>query len=628
MRKRHSLIALLLSGSAAIAQTPAAPAAPAEVLLEPMTLSAARRPQEIARSGVSVSVLETAELERAGAVPLADVLARLPGVSVTRNGPEGGYTSLRIRGAEPRQIAVYIDGMRVNDPTTIAGEFDFGALSTADVARVEVLRGAQGAVWGGQAMAGVIHITTRSPEEGSPRHSFSLEGGSRGHLALSTSLQQQTGRASTVWSLSHHRSDGFSARDTLPRTPGLERDGHSQSRLSFATRFQAGPDLVIGASGFVQHARSDYDSSGWDGLAQAEVPLPNSDSRAKRRETGGRLFAEFTHGETAHLLDFGFYRMSRSLQDAGYGGTSSYRGQRQALTWQASRALAPDLQLVYGADLSREKAGFPGTYTEVRSRTGGAFAQLLWQPQEGFDLNAGLRRDDHSRFGGHSSGRLAFAFAVSPTVSLRGALATGYLAPSLYQMFGDDYVTPNPALSPERSRSAELGLDYRGSFAELGLTLFRLDSDNAIDWVPIGSWDGMYGNLPGRSRRQGAELTAALALNAAWRLSGAYTYTEARGPGGARLGRVPRHSLALALQGDVSARLSLEGQLLALAGRPRDTGQSMGSYGVLNAGLSYAVSPDTRLTARIENLTDREYQSVAGYGTPPRGLYLGLSTRF
>lgn len=622
MRKRHSLIALLLSGSAAFAQSPA-PAAPSEVMLEPMTLSAARRPQEIARSGVSVSVLETAELERAGAVPLADVLARLPGVSVTRNGPDGGYTSLRIRGAEPRQIAVYIDGMRVNDPTTIAGEFDFGALSTADVARVEVLRGAQGAVWGGQAMGGVIHITSRSPEEGDPRHSLSVEGGSRGHVSLTTRLQQQTGRAATVWSLSHHRSDGFSARDTLPRSPGLERDGHSQSRLSFATRFQAGPDLVIGASGFVQHARSDYDSSGWDGVAQVELPLPNSDSRAARRETGGRLFAEFTHGETEHLLDLGFYRIDRSLQDAGYGGTSHYSGQRQTLNWQAATALSPGLHLVYGADLSQERAEFPGTAPQVKSRTGGAFAQLLWQPQEGFDVNASLRRDDHSRFGGHSSGRLAFAFAVSDTVSLRGALATGYLAPSLYQMFGDDYVTPNPGLTPERSRSAELGFDYRSAGAGLGLTLFRLDSDNAIDWLGSG-----YANLPGRSRRQGAEVTAALALNDAWRLSGAYTYTEARGPNGTRLGRVPRHSLSLALQGDLSARLSLEGQLLALAGRPRDAGQAMGSYAVFNAGVSYALSAETRLTARVENLTNRDYQSVAGYGTPPRGLYLGLSTRF
>lgn len=612
--KREGLILLatLLAGTAAAE----------DVYLSDITLSAARTPRDVARSGVSVSVITGEELSRAGPIQLVDYLARLPGLSVTQSGPEGTQAALRIRGADPRHIAVFVDGVKVNDPSGIGGEFDFGSLSTADIGRVEVLRGAQGALWGSQAMGGVIHITTRGAEEDGHRQRLSLETGSRGSRSLGYSSAWRDGAAETVFYLTHRRSNGFSAMDTLPPTADAEADGFETNRLSFTTRYTVSDSLRLGASGFVQRMRFEHDSD-WP----ADM---NSADRSVRREHGGTLFAEAEAGRTSHRFELGLYDINRELSQAGNNFATRY-----SFNWQAVTELRPDLSLVYGLEATRETAGFGGVEAADSSDGRALWGQALWSPAEGLDLTLGLRRDHHSRYGGHTTGRLAFAFAASEALTLRGMTASGFLSPSLYQLYGDEWVRPNPGLTPEESRSYELGLDYRYAAGSLGLTLFRLDSDNAIVWDDNAPWDPLvsgpqagYINLPGRSRRQGVELSLDHALSERISMQAAYSYTKALNPQGERLGRVPRHQFSLGVTAGVSEALTLNAGLQGVADRPDDRGQRMGSYLVASLGAGYALSESTRLSLRVENLFDRQYQTVAGYGTPRRGVFLGLSTRF
>ncbi|RRH72626.1 TonB-dependent receptor plug domain-containing protein [Falsigemmobacter faecalis] len=611
-REGFFLLAALLAGTAAAE----------DVYLSEITLTAARTPREVSRSGVSVSVITGEELARAGDIQLVDYLARLPGLSASQSGPEGTHAALRIRGADPRHIAVFVDGVKVNDPSGIGGEFDFGALSTADIGRVEVLRGAQGALWGSQAMGGVIHITTRGAEAEGHRQTLAAEAGSRGTRALRYSSAWREGEMETVFHLSHRRSAGFSAMDTLPRSPGAEADGFETNRLSFSTRYAVSESLRLGASGFVQKMRFAHDNDSTVGM--------NAPDRSLRREHGASLFAELEAGQTAHRFELGAYDIDRKLSQSG-----SNFATRRSFNWQAVSPLHEGLSLVYGLEAGRETAGFGGVAASDETRSQALWGQALWSPIAGLDLTAGLRRDAHSRYGGHTTGRLAFAFAASDALTLRGVVASGFLSPSLYQLYGDEWVLPNPGLTPETSRSYELGFDLRRAGGSLGLTLFRLDSDNAIIWDVNAPFDPAitgpqagYLNAPGRSRREGLELSAALALSQSSELQMAYSYTEARDPQGARPGRVPRHTLSLGLTAALTPALSVNADLRAVAGRPEDSGQRMGSYALASAGLGYALTDETRLSLRVENLFDRQYQTVAGYGTPGRGIYLGLSTRF
>ncbi|MBY0396521.1 MAG: TonB-dependent receptor plug domain-containing protein, partial [Thermoleophilia bacterium] len=181
---------------------------------------------ELGRTGVSVSVLGAGDIGAAGDVTVATALSRLPGLGLTTEGPLGSTATLRIRGADGRYLAVYIDGIRVSDPSATETRFDFGSLLAADVGRIEVLRGSQSALYGGSAVGGVISIFTRRATEEGTRQTLAAEAGSYGTAALDYGLTQKSGPLELTFGLTQRRTDGFSAADG-----GTEPDGGNATRL-------------------------------------------------------------------------------------------------------------------------------------------------------------------------------------------------------------------------------------------------------------------------------------------------------------------------------------------------------------------------------------------------------------
>ena len=177
-----------------------------------------------------------------------------------------------------------------------------------------------------------------------------------------------------------------------------------------------------------------------------------------------------------------------------------------------------------------------------------------------------------------------------------------------------------------------------GEGASLGVTVFAIDVDNALTYcgafstpcagvIPVG-FTNMYENVPGTSKRRGVELSGDMALGDRASLGLSYTYTDAKGPSGDRLLRVPRHSLSVTLSGDLADRLSGQLGVQHIAGRADESGIPAEDYTVVNAGMSYALSDAADLSLRVENLLDEDYQVIPGYGTSGRAVYLGLDTRF
>ncbi|MDO9527128.1 MAG: TonB-dependent receptor, partial [Gemmobacter sp.] len=584
-----SLIALALATPLATAQTAAAQ----DTVLDEIVITANLIPTAANRTGVSVSVVTAEDLERAGDQMLSTYLARLPGVGVVQSGPAGTAASLRIRGAEPRYVAVYVDGVRVDDPTSIATEFDFGALSTADIGRVEILRGSQSALYGGSAVGGVVNITTRAAQKDGFSQQVAVEAGTNATLSGRYSLGFRDDRLQTALTISHHRSDGFSAYDTLPRTAGLEDDGIESTRLGFSARYQATDTLAIGASVFTQRTSSDYDGF-----------LSDADNTQDRRETGGRVFAELTTGATDHVFEITQYDITRENFSAGVS-TGDFTGARVGFGYQGATRLSSEVTLVYGADTMREKAVTAAAPGGKSTRISGVFVQGLWAPRDDLDLSVSARRDHNSGYGNFNSGRIAMAWRASDAVTLRAAVARGFRAPSLYEQFGDPRfgIGPNAGVGPETSRSFEMGTDLTLSGGvTVSATLFRIDVSNAIDYCgawaaacatgPAAGFTNQYENVAGTSTRQGVELGASIPLGDRLTLGTGYTYTDARRPSGARLARVPRHDLTVSLDGDVTDRLQAGVSLQHVAGRPDDGSPAitMGSYSVVSARMSYALN--------------------------------------
>ncbi|WP_201158627.1 TonB-dependent receptor plug domain-containing protein [Rhodobaculum claviforme] len=581
--------------------------------LDEVVFSANRFPTLRTATGSAITVVGREEIVAAGRFQLSDVLARQPGVTAVQQGPLGTLTQLRIRGNEPRYVATFIDGIRVDDPSLIRSEFDFGALGGTDIGRVEILRGSQSALWGGSAVAGVINIETLGALEDGITQTAEIEGGSFRTLGLRYGFGQRTERGEMALNLSFVRSDGFSAADE--NDGATEDDGFRARRVGFSLRHAISDAVTLGASGFAQASDGDYDQG---------FPIGDAPNTTRRREAGARVFAEFATGAGTQEVGISRYRVSRRFvtRPPDFPSDNTYVGERTRIDWLGSTELSAATTLVYGADWEREAYDQSGNFGAFDSSTriAGAFVQALVVPLDGVNLQASARVDDHSRFGRFTSGRLAGAWMVADTVTLRGSVANGFRAPSNFELFSD---FGDPTLEPERSRSLELGADLRLGAAGFGITVFDLRLSNAIDFA--GS---SYSNVPGQSRRRGVELTADLMVGDRWTLGGNYTFTDARDRAGERSWRVPRHDLALSAEVLLTDRLRHTTTLQALGGRLDNGGKPMPGFGVVNTRFAYALTDRAELTVRIDNLLDRQYQLVQGYGTSDRALYVGLSSRF
>jgi vitamin B12 transporter len=613
-----------LASASLIALLAATPAASQDLDLGEIVVTALRTAVERLRTGVSVAVLDGADLSPARGSAVVDRIAREPGVTVAASGPFGNAANLRVRGADGRYLAVFVDGIKVSDPSGTTVSFDWGGLLSDGLSRIELLRGSQSALWGGSAVGGVINIASAAAMDEGLHQSVTAEAGSYGTAKLSYGLTQKAGDSELSFTATHLRTDGFSAFDG-----GTEDDGATATRLSLTYRDQVTDTLAIGGSAFWQDTTQDYD--GYTAFVLGDL-IGYSQSR---RETGARVFAEWSLGNTTHLFEVTALDVARSYDQAG--STDSYAGKRLTFGWQGTTELSQALSLVYGLDTSRETARYtnlPGG--KAGTTLTGAFAQAIWAPSDSFDLSATLRTDHNSGFGNFTTGRIAAAWRPATGTTLRAAYATGFRAPSIDERFGDypgffPFVG-NPNLAPEDSESLELGVEqsFAGG-ASLSATLFRLNIDNLITYQ-FGAPSTLV-NLPGQSTRQGVEVAGDLPLSDAVSLGLAYTYTEGRRPDGSRLAQVPFHQLALSLEAELSDRLSAGVELTHVAGRVDNDANTftlvaMPDYTVLDATVSYDLTDATEVYLRVQNLTDEDYQQVNGYATAGRSVYLGLQAKF
>lgn len=622
-----------LAVATALALTTALPAPAQDIELAEIIITAFRTAVDRIRTGVSVTVVDEEDLGRSRDATVAETLSRIPGVAVAASGPFGNSTNLRIRGADGRYLAVYVDGIRVSDPSGTTVSFDWAGLTPAGIARIEVLRGSQSALWGGSAVGGVVNITTRGEMEEGLHQTAAVEGGSYGTAKLSYGLTHKSGGTEIAFSASAVSTEGFSAYDG-----GAEADGARATRLSFSARHQVSDTLAIGGALFLNDLQQEYDGYGPvcpPGLPAWITSCLNdiSGNEQTRREIGARAFAELSTGTTTHTFDATVFDVTRDYVDGGFA--YGYEGRRTTLGWQATTEASDALTFVYGIDWSRETARYTNLPAGVAdTELFGAFAQALWSPTEALDISAALRSDRNSGFGTFNTGRLAIAYRPAEGTTLRAAIATGFRAPSIDERFGDyGSFVGNPGLKPEESLSYEIGAEQQfASGASLSATLFRLEVDNLISYkfgIPLSTLE----NLPGASVRQGVEIAGSLPLSDTVTLGLAYSYTDARRPTGARLTQVPFHNLTLSLDGELSDRLSGGLSLTHVAGRVDNEANTfdlvaMPDYTVLNAQMTYGLTDAADLYFKVENLLDEDYQIVNGYAAPGRSVYLGLQAKF
>lgn len=631
------LLPALLAAAPAFAQVAPVPDAAAAVGDSGGTIvvTALRTPVPLDRVTTQATVLDRDVIDRSQAVVVSDLLVRTPGVTASRTGGFGTTTGVRIRGAESDQTVVVVDGVKLNDPSSPGGGYDFGDLFVGDAARIEVLRGPQSTLWGSQAIGGVVNVVTDVPT--APLAGSGLvEGGSRGTADTRAGIGGKDGGLRWQVAGNAFRTDGISA--IAPAFGGRERDGYRHAGGSARLLADVAPDMSVDLRGYLSHGQVDLD---------AGFGPPDTREHATTTNWIGYagVNAAFFGGRLRNRLALTRNQLVRRNRDPELGAddlTFRANGRNTHVEYQGSLAIARGWDATFGVE--HERSRFRSLSPQFQAAPdGGAvsidsvYGQLDATVAPGLTFTGGLRHDWHETFGGRTLLSAGGVWtAAGPGTRVRASYGEGFKAPTLYQLYSE---YGNLALRPESAHGFDVGAEQPlfGGHATVGAAYFRRATRNLVQFAsdpPRADRPfGYYRNVA-RAEAHGIEASAAarfgpldLAANYSWIAS------EDRSPGATRgndLARRPRHAAS------ASAGFRWPGGLtttvaLTHASHSFEDGAStirLAGYTLVDVRAEQPLGHGLALFARVENVGDEHYQTAYRYGTLGRSLYGGVRARF
>ena len=621
---------------AALALLPAAAhAAEADSDGESIVVTATRSETRLSEVGQTISVLDRALIEQRQTVSLADLLRTTPGVTIARNGGPGGLTSVFIRGAQSEQTVALIDGVKLNDPSSPGGGFNFADLLTDSVERIEILRGPQSVLWGSQAIGGVVNLITRAPT-GALTIGATGEYGRYGSGHLTGNVSGKAGPVAFSAGAGYLTTDGISAFDRA--LGGVERDGYHL----FGTNAKAVVTLTEAVSidlrGFYTKSKVDLDGF-----------LPNfsfGDTPEYQRQQQiigyAGLNAALFDGRLKNRIATAYTLVDRNSYDPTATRQKNFdaRGRNLRFEYQGVADLSI-AEAVFGAEHEQERfrivSAFSFQPTPVRAvakaNTDSFYLDLHAKPVEGLNLGAGVRYDDHSGFGHATTTSADLAWSPNGgATQLRASYGEGFKAPSLYQLY--DGFVGNADLVPEKAKGWDAGVTQQllDGGVELSATYFARNVRNQIDY---SFSTNTYGNIL-RARARGVELGLKLRPAQGFTVDANYTYTKSvnRERSDANfnkdLARRPHNTVNVSADYAWWFGLSTGATVTHVSNSFDDPGnvRRLEGYVLVDLRASYPVTANIELFGRIENLFGERYETAFRYGQPGRAAYGGVRLRY
>jgi len=607
-------------------------------LPDTIVVSANRYPTSSSRVASSVTVLTREQIERSQATFVAHLLRSVSSVDVVESGGPGKSSSVFLRGTGSQHVLVIVDGVKMNDPSSPNGSFDFANLTTDGIERIEILRGSQSVLYGSDAVGGVIEIFKRRGV-GKPSVSVSSEAGSLSSYSESATLAAGNNNADLSLTLSHKASDGFSASDS--KLGSKERDGYRNTGLSGTLGLALPSKLELTLSGSLSDAKTDVDQT-WGILDD-----PNATNATQTHTVTAGLVRQTAGSRWTPQLSINYLRQefeSRDFVDPDHpfdAGELNSLGNRMSISTQHCFRLTRHTVLL-GGELQREEyesnsmlQSYFGTYHDtvkpVDVQTAGMYLSENWSVSDNGTLTGGVRLDHQEEFGDHFTYRLAGTFLAEPiSLKVRLAVSTGFKAPTLFQLYQPLYGSRD--LLPEKSISREIGFEQslahdrgRVSVSYFHIRLTDLFSYNPSTFRTINV---------GKAISQGVELTGEYSAGPALIRTG-YTYTDSRNESDhSPILRRPRHKLSASLSSQLNKRLQVRLDVRYTGARHDidfTTFESrpvmLDAYTLTDLSATFKITPRLELRGRVHNLFNVSYQEVYSYGTSPRALYVGVNAR-
>lgn len=608
MKKRSvPLLCLLLLSTPVFAET-------SEVTLPEIVSTASRWEEPSKDVPQGMSVISRSEIEKKGVTFVTELLRAQPDLEVMQSGGPGTLATLLLRGGGSSQVLVLLDGFKLNNPST--GTADLSGLLTTDVERIEIIKGPQSTLYGSEAMAGVVNIITKKGS-GKLKGDVSVEGGSFNTVKTSGTVSGGTERLNYRLSANYLDTDGIPIAKN-----GSMPNGYTNKSVS--TRVGANP---TDNSSVELNLRYGTDKTQLDNFVFGTGPV---DTRNYNQDHENYLIAAtgkvFFWEKYEQSLSLSFLRDDLKATDPVTSYNNYHiKATTKLLDWQHTLDLKP-LTITGGFSYRDESANNEGSFNESIDNRAGYLNAKLNLLEDTLILNAGGRYDHHSTFGDAFTYRVGVLYNLKPfEMRFKGNVASGFRAPSLNELFYPNYGNPN--LKPEESTGYDIGVekDLFDKKLVLGATWFSQHYRNLIQT----NFTTYTADNIGKARTDGVELKATAQLLDNLKLNAAYTWLDAVDEDtGAFLPLRPRNKVTSSVDYTI-AKLNVIGEYQYVSRRHDSSmDKSIGGYSLVNLRGSYALHKNLSLYVRIDNLFDKSYEEVAGYGTPGLSVFGGVKVNF
>lgn len=570
--------------------------------LDAIQVTATRIEKPIDEALASVTVLDRADIEASQAPDLIDLLGRQAGIDVARTGGPGGGSALFLRGGNSNHALILVDGIRVN--STGQGVFDFAHLPLEQIERIEIVRGPRAALWGSDAIGGVVHVFTRDPSAPSAR----VSAGSYGRAGASFGSGFGDADHGLGFTAGIDRLHGYSAtNEDAIYSYDPDDDGYRNENLSLRGTTTLGSQRL-----------------GFSALGtRGEVEFDQGETTA-RNASGGITLGGDLGARWSHQLTLGHAR--EDLDTIG-AYSNAFSSRRTSVDWVNSIQAGADGRIVAGVNWQQEDGRssdvFSGTLFDEERDSRALFAG--WGGRFGAHLlDISLRHDDSSQYGGATTGNAAWGWDATDRLQLRLSWGEGFRAPNFNELYYPDQgfgFAGNPDLQPESSETWETGLEFRPAEGHrLGASVYRTRVRDLIAFAAPGTNNAI--NIQ-RAEMDGVELEYRYERDH-WIAGGNASWLDAIN---ASTGQELLRRAGFNAHTDVGYRfdngfeLGVDGDYVSSR---EDFGASLDSYALVHLRLAWQFAPAWRLEGRLENVGDTDYTMVYGYNTPGRSGMISL----
>ncbi len=564
--------------------------------------------------GSTVELITREDLELGQTTFVLDALRELPGVYLRNNGGPGSSFGITTRGLTDQPI-VLIDGIEVSNPSD-GQSINPGMLFSNSIDRVEFLKGSQSSLYGADAFAGVINITSREALDGEKNGSLSAGYGTYNTRQVNADFQMKEGPFDFSISANRYDSDGFSAQDQ-----NSEDDAYRNTSATARVGYQLTEALKVYALGYHIDAKSDTDTSPTDTFGY-------STSKQTFAKTGAVLQATDIW-ETQASVAYSKVENTSVVKDY-LGDINSYpsAGDRYKVDWRNVISPIDQLDIAAGIEYEKEdnRSG-PGD-----RNTSSYYVDNTVKPIDNLFWTIGGRYDDNSNYQDKSTWRTSISYLIEPIQSrLHGYYGTSFKAPSFYETTNPQY--GNPGLSPEKGEGWDLGIETNLLHKDvtLDVTYFHNNIDDQIIFIAtqfVPTFEGTFINNASYES-DGVEVTLDWQADETLLFRANYTYTNAKNGDGSDPLHVPMHTANLsATWSTLNDALDLKASVRYIDERATYGGNSVGASTVVDLAGQYAINETLSLWTSINNLFDKDYQEYYGYNTPGFNITAGIRIDF